>query len=96
MKQVAVTMSELITIRNLIRRHRLIKDRISELSDIGYNIQTRPMGAGGVCQMKETQNEVRIQIGYGVGKYNYAPCIVITKATSNINFLTYKAKHNVY
>lgn len=69
-----------------IREFHFIKQREKHISHLApeYNVKNfyfadLPMGSGGVGQVKEMKNgEVRIQIGYGRGVYNYARCMVIT------------------
>ena len=66
-------------VKTIISKHRLISDRVNELNKKGYVINECPMGSGGVGQIKTLTNEVRIQIGFGHGKYNYAKCVTIKK-----------------
>ena len=55
---------------------RLVSDRVNELRKKGYVVVERSMGSGGVGQIKVLKNEIRIQIGYGHGKHNYAMCVI--------------------
>ena len=57
---------------DVIDSTRLISERIEKLEEMGYLVFEFPMGSGGVKQIKELENETRIQIGYGHGRYNYA------------------------
>ena len=50
-----------------------ITDRLVYLNDRGYHIAVRSMGSGGVGQIKKMKNgEYRVQISYGLGRWNYA------------------------
>lgn len=66
-------------IEKAIRENRLVSDRESELHRAGIAYDTFPMGSGGVGQIKEMSDHYRIQIGYGVGKHNYATAAIIKK-----------------
>ena len=71
---------QLSEIKSVVVNNRLIKDRVSKLTELGYDVQELPMGSGGVLQVKEMANgDVRIQIGYGHGRSNYAMCVVLDK-----------------
>ena len=70
---------EVKEVKTIISKHRLVKDRVKELYKNGYNIEECAMGSGGVGQIKTLKNEVRIQVGYGHGRYNYAKCVIINK-----------------
>ena len=60
-------------IQSVIRDNRLIKDRVSILERKGYKIGYFAFGSGGVGQIKEMKSgKTRIQISYGIGRYNYA------------------------
>lgn len=51
---------------------------LAEQERLSIKIETHPMGSGGVGTVKIMKDRtVRIQIGYGTGRYNYAPCIVV-------------------
>lgn len=64
-------------ILSIIKSNRLIVDRRRE---IGFdNVEIKPMGSGGIGQIKSFNNEVYVQIGYGKGKYNYAYAVKIGK-----------------
>lgn len=55
-----------------------IEARIEHLRNKGYTVAEYPMGSGGVGQYKQmADGSVRIQIGYGHGRYNYAYCVVL-------------------
>ena len=58
---------------------RLISDRIKDLKVAGYFIKECSMGSGGVGQVKIMSDEIRVQIGFGHGKYNYAMCVILSK-----------------
>ena len=66
-------------VKTIISKHRLVSDRVNELSKNGYNIKECAMGSGGVGQIKVLKDEVRIQVGFGHGKHNYAKCVTINK-----------------
>jgi len=74
-----VSRQDLINIRNITRRYRLISDRVAALNELGYNIKCAAMGSGGVGQVKETKKEIRVQISHGVSRWNYAYCVVFGK-----------------
>lgn len=67
------------TIEKIIYENRLVFDRELALQDAGIAHDTFPMGSGGVGQIVEMSDHYRIQIGYGVGKHNYAPAAIIKK-----------------
>ncbi len=67
---------QITEITRIVKGNRLIVDRQDALIKLGYNVGERPMGSGGVGQMKKINNEVRIQIGYGHAKHNYAMCVI--------------------
>ena len=75
-----ITKKEKREILNTINTHRLIKDRVSELEERGYLVKERRMGSGGVGQIIVVKNEIRMQIGYGHGIYNYAMCVILERA----------------
>ena len=57
---------------------RLVSDRCSIAKDYELNVEELPMGSGGVGQFKVmADGTLRVQIGYGKGKYNYAMCVVV-------------------
>ena len=58
---------------------RLISERISDLEKAGYDVKECAMGSGGVGNVKFLNNEIRVQIGYGHGKRNYAMCVILKK-----------------
>lgn len=67
-------------VKNAINNFHFVKERVNYLQDkLGVEIDERPMGSGGVGQIKEMANEIRIQIGYGKSKYNYAMCVIVKK-----------------
>jgi hypothetical protein len=61
----------------IVKSHRLIKERIKVARDNGYDVIYRSMGSGGVLQQKEGRGCTYIQIGYGSGRYNFAPVVKI-------------------
>jgi len=64
-------------ITKAVNNYRLIKDRIAALSAKGYRVEIRPMGPGGVFQVRQASGETRVQIGYGRGRWNYAPVVIL-------------------
>lgn len=66
-------------IEKIIRENRLVSDRESQLHRAGIAYDTFPMGSGGVGQIKEMSDHYRVQVGYGVGKHNYATAAIIKK-----------------
>lgn len=60
-------------------KFRNVTKRNEYLESLGYEIERKPMGSGGVGQIKEMTNlkEFRVQTSYGIGTYNYAYCIII-------------------
>ncbi len=54
-----------------------IQKRVDYLRSKGYSVNEYPMGSGGVGQVKVMSDHIRIQIGYGHGKHNYAYAVVI-------------------
>lgn len=67
-------------ILKIISDNRLIKDRIKALEYSEWNVDIFPMGSGGVGQVKEMSETIRVQIGYGTGKHNYAYAVEIPKS----------------
>lgn len=64
---------ELEVITQVIKSNRFIKDRINKLQSLGFEIQYKAMGNGGILQVKNCRNhKTAIQIGYGKSRYNYA------------------------
>lgn len=75
-------------VKTAIAQERLIEDRKYKVADffkenlpeVIFYFETLPMGAGGVGSIRPMKDgDIRIQIGSGSGKYNYAPCIVLTR-----------------
>lgn len=66
-------------ISKVVYSERLVSNRIAKLIKLGYEINEYAMGSGGVMQVKELDNETRIQIGYGHGKHNYAFAVSLKK-----------------
>ena len=64
-------------IRKIIAKYRFVADRESELTDKGYYVTERAMGSGGTGQIKILASEIRVQIGYGHGRNNYAKCVIL-------------------
>ena len=66
-------------IRKVLDTEYFIRNRVARLRELGYICEERPMGSGGVGSINETKKEIRIQIGYGHSKWNYAFCVIIQK-----------------
>lgn len=65
-------------IERIVKNNRLISDRVKALESLGFSVKELPMGSGGVLQRKYMANgEIRIQVGYGHSRYNYAATVVI-------------------
>lgn len=62
---------------SIVTRNRLISDRIAEIKAIGADTETVVCGAGGVKQIIIKGSNVFVQIGAGVGRYNYAEAVKI-------------------
>jgi hypothetical protein len=69
--------SQIKEIEKIVKSNRLIDDRQDKLIKAGYQIAERSMGPGGVMNIKKVKNEVRVQIGYGHSKNNYAMCVIL-------------------
>ena len=65
-------------VKKIIAKHRLVADRENELRKKGFNVAEKAMGSGGVGQINTLNSEIRMQIGYGHGKYNYAKCVIFS------------------
>jgi len=65
-------------VKKIIAKHRLIADRENELRKKGFNVAKKPMGSGGTGQIKTLKSEIRMQIGYGSGRHNYAKCVIFS------------------
>lgn len=63
----------------VVLKHHFIKDRIQELTELGYYIGKYSMPTGGIGTINKLKKETRIQIGATKGKYNYAYCVAIKK-----------------
>ena len=65
-------------VKKIIAKHRLVADRENELRKKGFKVAEKPMGPGGTGQIKTLKSEIRMQIGHGSGKYNYAKCVIFS------------------
>lgn len=65
-------------VKQIIAKHRLVADRETELHKKGFTVAEKAMGSGGTGQIKTLKNEIRMQIGYGHGKNNYAKCVIFS------------------
>ena len=69
------TLSKIHLIEKSIKENRLVNDRCDYINEkLGTGTcYEKAMGSGGVGQIKVLENgKIIIQIGYGVGKWNYA------------------------
>lgn len=73
-----MTSYDILKIKEVIKNNRLIADRENKLKEMGYTIETRAMGTGGVGQVEKLKSESRMQIGYGSGRYNYAKVVIMS------------------
>lgn len=64
-------------IQYIIDTHYHVQDRIEQLESSGYKIDHKFMLSGGVGQLKKVGKEYRMQIGYGKGRYNLAPAVIL-------------------
>jgi hypothetical protein len=69
--------NELTIISRIVNSTRLVDDRQDKLIKAGYTIAERPMGSGGLLQFKKVKDEIRVQIGYGHSRNNYAMCVIL-------------------
>lgn len=53
-----------------------MKDRFAYLRANGLSIAVRPMGSGGVGQVKKAAGETRTQVSAGWGRFNYAYVVI--------------------
>ena len=66
-------------IMQIVAANKTVSDRETELHKAGFTYNTFPMGSGGVGQVKIMADHIRVQIGYGVGKHNYATAVILKK-----------------
>lgn len=64
-------------ITEVVKSNRLVSSRVAKLRELGFNVQEKAMGSGGVLQVKKLSSETRIQIGYGHSRNNYAMVVVL-------------------
>lgn len=65
-------------VNQTISTYTKIDDRVRVLENLGFTIEEKPMGSGGVGQVKTMKSgETRIQIGCGHGRNNYAKCVIL-------------------
>lgn len=48
-----------------------------KLRSLGFTVEQKPMGSGGVFQVKNIKGSTRVQIGYAHGRHNYAYCVIL-------------------
>ena len=65
-------------VKEIISKHRLVADRVNDIKNKGFTIAEKPMGSGGTGQIKTLHSEIRMQIGYGHGRNNYAQCVIFS------------------
>lgn len=65
-------------VMDIVKKHRLVSDRIKELHKKGFYVANVNIGTGGVGTLKKLKKEYRLQIGYakGGGRENYAQCVI--------------------
>jgi cysteine sulfinate desulfinase/cysteine desulfurase-like protein len=68
---------EIITV---VKEHYYVKKRVKKLEEMGYIVEERPMGSGGLLQVRYLKKEIRVQIGFGRGEYNYAMCVIVKRS----------------
>lgn len=66
-------------IASVVKGYKRVAERVELLECLGFQVKEFPMGSGGVLQVKEMASTIRIQIGYGIGKHNYAQAVEIRK-----------------
>lgn len=71
-----LTASDLELIKSVIKNNRFFADRVATLVKKGFVVGERRMGTGGVGKVMRLQDEVRVQISAGYGKYNYAKVVI--------------------
>ena len=71
--------SDLKTITKIVNENKRVSDRIEKLQELGYSVAEFAMGTGGVLQVKELKDEIRVQISYGHGRSNYAYAVSFKK-----------------
>lgn len=71
--------TDLKTITKVVNENKRVSDRIEKLQELGYSVAEFAMGSGGVLQVKELKNKIRVQISYGRGKWNYAYAVSLKK-----------------
>ena len=64
-------------VREVINQFYYVQDRIDLLSLNWFQTDIKPMGSGGVGQIKEVDGCYRMQISYGWGKWNYANIVYL-------------------
>lgn len=65
-------------IEKVVRENRLVSDRVEVLKKMGYEVSEFAMGPGGKLQQKiMSDGTVRVQIGYGHGRHNYAMAVTL-------------------
>lgn len=64
-------------IAEVVKTNRLVSERVKQLRQLGFRVEEKPMGSGGVLQIKKLKSETRVQIGYGRGRNNYAMTVIL-------------------
>ncbi len=73
------TKTNISKVKQIAGQHHFIKDRAKALKAKGFDVITAYMGSGGKYQTKSTKDKVRVQIGYGKGRYNKATVVELKK-----------------
>ena len=76
-KQIKIPAIVTNDINNAIAQNARVSDRAAALEAKGYKVNRVPMGSGGVGQTKVMSDHIRIQIGYGTGRHNYAQAVIL-------------------
>lgn len=72
------TQEKIQVIIKVVNDNHFVSARVAKLRALGFSVESLPMGSGGVLQQKAMKDgSLRIQIGYGVTRYNYAQTVVL-------------------
>lgn len=64
-------------LRKTIDLYKRQKPRFENLRERGYKVESRPMGSGGVGQVRVIEKEIRVQVGAAYTKWGYAMCVIL-------------------
>jgi len=69
----------------IIKKHRLIKNRVQELVKRGFYVKYCPVAVGGTGHIHKLVSEWRMQVGYakGGGRENYAEAVIFEPSIIN-------------